>query len=394
MMRATAMSPRSYCVKRARPVPRGRPRAGYTLIELMVGLGIGLVTTLAITQILLTSEVQRRSTAAAAEAQANGVLAMDMLRTSILAAGYGFSSATAIIGCPLSARYNGAPLPGFPSQLVPLAITSGAGDAPDSIRVLASGKSTLAVPMAVMDPAYDPTVAAQRSAFHVQASPGVQAGDLLLAATDANSPCQVFQASAVPNATQIDRLDQPSGWNAAGFPDQAYAFSNHALLFNLGEFSDVRYSVDSDGNLQTNVLQFNAAGRPSYSGNADTYTNIVTLKAYYGKASLINGTTRLMAPVDTWDKVTPSTHNQWLQLLAVRIALVSRSDHYEKTEVTTGPLQWDVGASAHIAGTSACGNSQCVSLPIPHPAQSSDWKHYRYKLIDSVIPLRNLLWNG
>ena len=364
---------------------------GLSLVELMVALTIGLFTTLAITQILLASEGQRHSTAAGADAQANAVLAMDMLRTAILGAGYGFSSQSGIVGCTLSARFNGAAIAHFPTKLIPVEITDG-GSAPDAVRVLASSKTSAAVPMPLIDPAYDPTIALQSGAFHVVANPGVELGDLLVAATDDSTPCQVFRASGVPSATQIDRADSATGWNPVGFPSHAYSAANHSVLVNLGELTDVTYSVDSDGNLQTNALELNAQGAPTYSGNADTYTNIVTLKAYYGKASLIDGSSRLSAPIDTWDKTPPTTHVQWLQVLAVRLALVSRSDQYEKNEVTTSAPLWDVGANAGIANAVTCGSSKCVSLPIPHSGQSTDWKHYRYKVVDSIIPLRNMIW--
>ena len=105
----------------------------------------------------------------------------------------------------------------------------------------------------------------------------------------------------------------------------------------------------------------------------------------YGKDTNADGS------VDTWDNVTPATPAQWLQVLAVRVAVVARSAQYEKEEVTsTNPL-WDVGTAIAIAGTATCGTSKCLSLKVD---SLTDWKHYRYKVFDTVIPLRNMLWNS
>ena len=78
-------------------------------------------------------------------------------------------------------------------------------------------------------------------------------------------------------------------------------------------------------------------------------------------------------------------------MLAVRVAVVARSAQYEKEEVTsTNPL-WDVGTAIAIAGTATCGASKCLSLKVDY---LTDWKHYRYRVFDTVIPLRNMLWNS
>jgi type IV pilus assembly protein PilW len=361
----------------------------------MVGLVVGLISTLAITQILLTSEGQKRTTTSGSDAQVSGVLALDTLRNAIQVAGYGFSSLPRVVGCPLQAKFNNAAVAGFPSNLVPVVITDGASDAPDSIRVLASSKTSFSVPLTVIDPGYNPAVAAQNTAFPVLSVSGVAAGDLMVAANDASTKCQVFQASAAPTTNKVDRADDPGKWNAIGFPDLTFTAPLNSSVLNLGELDDISYSVSAAGTLQFNKFMLNAASVPSYSGNTDVYSNIVNMQAYYGKASTITATV-LTGPVDTWDTTLPVTNLEWLRVLAVKIAIVSRSDQYEKTEVTTTDPVWDVGANSPIAGAVTCPTStnKCITLKIPRTANSSDWKHYRYKVFDTVIPLRNMIWNS
>lgn len=383
-------------MSRPRPfVERRRARRadlqGFTLIELMVGLAIGLIATFAITQILLVSEGMKRTTTSSSTAQINGVLALNMLRQNIQMAGYGYTSALGSIGCPLEARFNGAAVAGFPANLVPVIITDGVDSAPDSIRMLSSSKSTFAVPISLIAPGYEPTNASYKTAFPVISVRGVATGDLMVAVNDSGPRCQVFQVSAPPVIVpapvyeQVNRADDELRWNPAGFPDLSYGFGQY--LVNLGTMDDATYSVSANGTLQVNKFALAADATPSYTGAVDVYPQVVNLQAYYGKDTDANGV------IDTWDVTTPTTNAGWVQVLALKVALVLRSDQYEKEEVTVVDPLWDVGANSAITGVADCGASKCLTLKIPRPTDAStEWKHYRYKVFDSIMPLRNMLW--
>ena len=376
-----------------RPHPRIVSR-GFSLIELMVGLAVGLVCTLAITQIMLTSEGQKRSTTSGSDAQVNGVLAIDSLRNAVQEAGYGFSSMDTIIGCPLVAKYNNADIVGFPSNLVPVLITDGANGAPDTVRVLKSAKNTFSVPVAVVDPGYNPGDNTRNKAFPVLSSSGVVSGDLVIAATTAATACEVFQVTSAPTPTSIPRADNAALWNPPGRPTLQYLATNQSATINMGSFSDTTFSISANSTLQMNRLVLGANSAPSYTGNTDLFSNIVNLQAYYGKASGITGAVT-MAPIDSWDAVTPTDNAGWRQVVAVKLAIVTRGDQYEKTEVTSADPLWEVGANSNVAGATTptgCA-STCVTLTIPRTQGSTDWKHYRYRVFDTVIPLRNMIYN-
>lgn len=362
-----------------------KPDQGFTLVELMIGMVIGLLSTLAITQILLVSEGQKRSTTSGSDAQIGGLLALDALRQSIQMAGYGFASARTSIGCPLEAKFNGTGVAGFPANLVPVEITNGANDAPDEIRVVSSSKTSYSVPISIIDPGYQFADATKNKAFPVASAFGVAAGDLMVAVIDSTTNCQVFQVTSAPIGEQIDRADNAALWNPAGFPDQNYSFGQY--LVNLGALDDVTFSVSAAGSLQSNKFLLAANSTPSYSGAVDLAAHVVNLQAYYGKDTDANDT------IDTWDAVTPTTNAGWLQISAIRIAIVSRSNQFEKEEVTAADPLWVVGADSVITGAASCGTSKCVTLKVPRPSGSTDWKHYRYKTFDSIIPLRNLIWH-
>lgn len=356
----------------------------------MISLAIGLITTFAITQILLVSEGMKRTTTASTSAQINGVLALNMLRNNLQMAGYGYTSTSALLGCPLETRFNGVAVPGFPPNLVPVLITDGADSAPDTIRILSSSKASFAVPIRFNTNAtmgYEPATPARKYAFPLESNLGVLAGDLMVAVSDSITPCQVFRATGTTGLVQVDRADVDAGWNLAGFPDRNYGAGHY--LVNLGSLQDVTYSVSANGSLQVNkfVMASDVNGTPSYTGAVDVYPQVVNLQAYYGKDTDANGT------VDTWNATTPATNAEWLQVLAVKVALVMRSDQWEKDVVTTADPLWEVGANSAITGVADCGASKCLTLKIPRPNDAAtEWQHYRYKVFESVIPLRNMLW--
>ncbi len=63
-------------------------RAGFTLIELMVGMAIGLLATIIIMQVMSLFEAQRRTTTGSADAQTNGGIALYSIAREVQMAGY------------------------------------------------------------------------------------------------------------------------------------------------------------------------------------------------------------------------------------------------------------------------------------------------------------------
>jgi type IV pilus assembly protein PilW len=380
--------------------PAVRRDAGFTLVELMIGVAIGLFASLAVTHVLVNSEGYKRAATATSDAQVNGALALSTLQRSLLSAGYGLGAAPSVIGCPLKAAFKGAAVAGFPTNLVPVTITNGAADAPDTVRILASGKTSFSVPLRVLTPGYDPLNALTNKKFPVNATAGVfgprkvsaiQAaapGDLMVSAKSATADCEVFEVREDPGVTPsvavVDSFGVRGDWNAAAYPAGQYL--DGSLLVDLGQPVDVTYSIQGDG-LAAKTLRIATNGTPSYDGPVEAYPGIVNLQALYGKATVSAGV------VDTWDNTTPTTNAGWLQVVAVRIAVVARSTQFEKATVTFADPQWDLGASGTVTGSAACTAipaNKCITLKVSHLA---DWGRYRYRVFETVVPLRNMLWN-
>ncbi|NML42974.1 pilus assembly protein PilW [Ramlibacter sp. G-1-2-2] len=369
-----------------------RRQAGFTVIELMIGVVIGLLASLAVTQVLVNWEGQKRTVASGSDAQVNGALALGSLQRAVMPAGYGFAATPSVIGCTLTGTFSGnsvtATLPNFPTSLAPVVITDGASGAPDSIRILASGKTSYSIPLRVVAPGYT----AGNASFPVSSVRGIAAGDIIVA-SNAGSACEIFQVSADPgSAPTVSRVDDGK-WNAANKPSAGY--SDGSVLLNMGVPIDATYSIANNA-LVAQTLKVDATTAvPSYGAATELYPNIVQLQALYGKDTNSDGM------VDTWDNVTPTTNAGWLQVIAVRLAVVSRSQQYEKCDDTAGTgncptmnnISWDVGSAltATVAGSTACGTSQCMTIKLD---TLTDWKHYRYKVFETIVPLRNLLWNS
>ncbi|MDC8785493.1 PilW family protein [Roseateles koreensis] len=359
-----------------------RHSAGFTLVELMVGAAVGLLATLVIALVMSKAEGFKRSAASGTDAQVNGGMAIYALQRQLKMAGYGLITASAAQGCTLSAKQGMGTLP---TTLAPVLITAGANGASDQIRVLGSSKTSYSLPTKVIAPYYDPhDTTGKALRFAVATALGANGGDLMAVIYGADKPCQIFQVSADPSIIrQIDRVDDGK-WNQPGFPDTAttpLSSSFTPFLVNLGALSDVTYSISADFRLQQSTVDYTTL----LTSSQDVQSNIVVLKALYGKDTDMNAT------VDTYDNVGPKNNAEWMQVKALRVAVLARSAQYEKDEVTTTLPQWDVGSVGTIPDASTCGTSKCITLHAD--LVSSDWKHYRYKVFDTLVPLRNQVWS-
>jgi type IV pilus assembly protein PilW len=79
----------------------------------------------------------------------------------------------------------------------------------------------------------------------------------------------------------------------------------------------------------------------------------------------------------------PSLH----QIHAVRISIVTRSSQYERDVVTP---QYP---SAMPAGKLGMFCDAALACPVKMTLTADD-QHFRYKVLETAVPLRNALWNA
>ncbi len=360
---------------------RTAPR-GVTLIELMVGMAIGLLATLVIAQVLSVSEGRRRTTVSGSDAQVSGSLALYTLQREIQMAGYGVSASTTGLGCAVTAQRAGTP---YPFTLAPVIITQGGAGAPDTILIQSSAKQSYSVPTRVTANHNGAT----DTVFSVASTVGIAVGDLIVAVppvVDGANWCSVFNVSGITGNTQISHATGTNGpWNQApGATIQPASYAAGTYLVNIGPFATRSMSVSATNTLQATSFSTATAATTT----EDLFPDVVNLKALYAKDTNGDGL------ADTYDATAPTSAAGWQQVKGIRLSVVSRSTQMEKEIVTFANPLWDVGSTGTVAGSAACGgSSKCVTLEVGADAAGDvPAKHYRYKVYDTFVPLRNLLW--
>jgi type IV pilus assembly protein PilW len=116
------------------------------------------------------------------------------------------------------------------------------------------------------------------------------------------------------------------------------------------------------------------------------FDNIVQLQAQYGRDNDNDGV------VDVYDETTPVNSAAWAAVLAIRIAVVARSSLYEKDEVSPATIRlWEDSAAAPTT-TGPVWTLTALTGDAVFDADAADRRHYRYKVFQTVIPLRNMIW--
>ena len=222
---------------RAAAKKRQGRQAGMSLVEILVGVLIGMIGIVVIFQVLQLSEQRKRTTGAGSDAQISGSVGMYNLSRDLMLAGYGFGVAlNPQMGCTISAYDGSRPTNNFSFLLTPIIITDGAGGAPDTITVLYGNSSMFA-----MSQTFDTATATSN---HTQGRGGFQKGDVVLVATQ-NVPvvCALAQITDNTNADGVT-IDHVNGTytnyytNASAAarynPAASPVASGAGFLFNLG----------------------------------------------------------------------------------------------------------------------------------------------------------------
>jgi type IV pilus assembly protein PilW len=358
-------------------IPRRRSMRGMSLPEILAAVLIGLIGMIVIMQVYATSEERKRTTTGTSDAQINGNIALFTLANSIRSAGFGMVSATAnMLGCTTLAYNSNRGTPDFTFVMAPVAITVGALGASDQITVIYGSSPN------VVEGGAFAGGAATGADFPLKNAAGINLGDLVVA-SESGLNCSLAEVTgflpAAVNTVQHATGAAYSYVDSAGntiSPTATYNkgggsgvnYSSNALLFTLGRSpSVVTYQIASDKLQISTLLPYAAVS------TADIVDGIVQLKAQYGKD--LNGD-GAVDPTE-WDAVMPANATQWMQVRAVRVAVLARSAKLEKTLVTPAAPTW--------YGT---------SFTMTPPADGTDWHYYRYRVYETIVPLRNMIWSN
>ncbi|MGA8146284.1 MAG: PilW family protein [Gallionellaceae bacterium] len=374
-------------------LPNRLVNQGFSIIEIMVGLAIGLISMLIVMQVFATFEGQKRTTTSGANAQTSGGLGLYTMERDIRMAGYGFSAS---VGCTLQTA-QAMPAPFSDALLKAVRIDAGVGSLPDTLTLFTSDKSSWSVPIGYLPiPPAAPPIFAPGVSLGLVSPAGVAAGDMMIAYQ--GSTCTLFQVDSVDTTDPLNPfLNHSAGsWNGAiaGAP----TYTSQAQLMDLGNFVGHSYALDVTGNLvatgycATNANSYSACPATVNSASSQILaSDIVNMKAQYGfdtnpdPRTTVNVNNWSSAMIDADGSGTAGDIGDIRRIYAVRLAIVARSGLKEKPQSDGTCNTTTVGTMAWAGGT--------LDITInPDGSANPDWQCYRYKTFETVIPLRNLIW--
>ncbi len=371
-----------------------RKHLGFSLIEILVGLVIGMIATVIIFQVFAVSERQKRATTGSADAQGNGAIGLFMIERDVRMAGWGlqqgagqFDTCTNLFTFDVG---TGAPLPNNGvSLLTTVAITDG-GSGPDSIGIQyyddpanESRFSSTVLSGAMATGATTLTVVNARGCCVEDATGSCIAGAPPMAAIIGDGAnCTLLSITAADKATNTLTAD-PAAANQLYNPPTAYQTTNGWPAYNAGE-ADVQcfprlYNLSYQINAEKLEVTEPNPATPGTTRTVEVAPGIIDLQAEYG----IEDAT--VAPPIQWVPATGAWANPTItnvrRIKAIRVAILARSGEYEKPEGTTCD-----------ATTTTMADNWSSWATFNYSAYPADWQCYRYKVFEAVIPLRNVIW--
>ncbi|MDX8378893.1 MAG: PilW family protein [Gallionella sp.] len=354
---------------------------GVTLIELMIGLVLGLIASLAIFTTISTFEKQRTTTGSGANMQQNGLLALYSIEQDMRMAGFGLINSATNPGTLPCAKLNDR-------DISPVHITDGGtgSDAITSHRLdsdIGGMVTGGAAAKLTSDPVANPITV---SNLTVDTNASIHLNDYLLI-SHVSKNCTGFKATTLPSITASTVGPPPA------------AAPSYGTVINLGQLPpgqttpaipSLQYKLDASHN-----LIHTADGGTSWNTVA---SNIVDMQMQYGVANTGSQS------VTCWTDATGSAcaGTDWanpiaaevLRIKAIRIALVARSAQKDNKVDATGACSTTPAAPISWVQPTTTPTSSAAPVIDLSATVGADWACYRYKVYQTVIPLRNVIWGN
>ena len=337
---------------------------GFSLIEILVGLAIGLLGMLIMMQVFTVTESGKRSTSGGDDAQTGGAIALYSLQRDIRQAGYGITNIR-IIGCNVLLP-NGRTL----TAMAPITINHASippGDASTDTVLVVSGSGNGAQE--------GDGITAQPSAtyprtYSVQTITAFKAGDMVIAQTQNSgpvTPCNLTMEAVTSVTAGTNNVNVATG----------VAATANGYIYNMGAAPHmVAYAVRNTVLTSCDLWVADCSAISNVNNPAiwaPVASNIVSLRAVYGKDT----TTPMDATIDAYNQTTPTTACGFSKVFSARIVLVARNASYDKADLTTTAPTWMESGNAAILLD-----------------DNDEWTHYRYKVFQTEVPIRNVISTG
>lgn len=395
-----------------------RHQAGFSIVELIVGMLIALIATVVVMQVFTSAESFKRTTGAGADAQSNGATALYMIEREIRMSGYGLNN-PALLACGGINLFDQVTGAGRVLRVAPLALNPidvPAADAnSDIIEVAYSTSETVPIGVKASSPSASSAnfkVAANRTIFRngdlvvsvqplatggpecvlheITSIPGT-AGGCGDTAPQGQSEVVIHNTGQYSNSYKGCNNVSPRYNKAGGIMTTKLDDTNGGMLFNFGPLPVQRiFAVRNQRLTVCNRLEADCADVANFIPIVD---DIVSIKAVWGfdTSAPADGT------LDVWNRANPTTPAETRALLASRIAVVARSGLLEKAREGAATCDMAKNKATFDGGLSWLGQSLPAvgvqpSGAIDVSSTGSNWACYRYKLFQTTVPIRNNIW--
>ncbi len=349
-------------------------QTGFSLAEILVGLVIGLLATLVIMQVFSVFEGQKRTTTGSADAQTNGSIALYTIDRELKMAGYGLLPAT---NSPLNCS---TLTTGTPADLSPVVITDGGAGAGASDTITIhygssdSGGGSSPITAVGLLGANDVTIN-DNMACHVGDVALIINGNVCTM-TNVNGPTDIAVVPVASTPPNITSVTLASTANAIVGANVSCLGSWVTTVFRVNpNYDPASAAINSQAYLER-------SGDPSVS-------DIVNIQAQYGISAVASSnqvTNWVDAAGATWAAPSVPDRNR---IKAIHIAVVARNGLLEKGNVT-GPCTTVKGTVNN--GPCAWDDSNFDAAPAIDLSNDPNWQRYRYRVFETIIPLRNMIW--
>lgn len=454
-----------------------RADRGFTLVEVLVGLVLGMIGIIIMYQVFQVFEAQRRTTVSGGNAQTSGHIAMFAIERQVRLAGLGTMYASqpdldeyrGLGACPLGIRTYSAtngglnwvrkdpadPLSPPIVPITPVVVDDGGAAGSDAFTVVFGPSAMAGAPAeatALIDPSSLAAGIPVKNAPFVDAAatPPVNAvfrpNDIVLIAqptsdTGQSKHCVRLKVSrvelepAVPGRARLffdagpsQDENPPVGDYGSFLPSGGYTTSPRTLVMHAGgAFSTVRYRLNGTELLQNGVpiadgvvsmqVQYGIGPRRGELGCLSTNLSEPECQVIKGwtSAVLYDGVDWGRIATDPWPTAEPERRQRLenvSRIKAVRIMLVLRSQNLEAE-----PLYGDDPISGNPRAIALNRYNRCdkpgdvvdlggfkicalrdpaggTAVPLIDLTGTPDWDRYRYRVYETVIPLRNVIWSS
>ena len=339
-----------------------RSQRGMSLVELMVGLVVALLVSIAASGSAVVFTASQRQGMSVGGAAVNGTTVLAALKNDAATGGLGFFGDSRYL-CTTLNLSKGATVHADGTPFAPVLVTQqGASDRVDVLqatRVESGAHVRLAMPSDGLSAALDSYLP-------------TQVGDAVLVSPAAvGDPCVVRTVTAVAAATDDTPLTLTFGGggehNAGAFTTAPTYGDSGGGVTLLGQLRWQRYRrIGTDLVLE----------RPLDQTSAVLLRNVIGFRAQYGVSAVAAGSTTLEQWVDATGAFAALDAAAIARVRAVRVGIVVRSPQREK---------------ANAAGDCEASSAKPQLFGNEVEPDVSEWRCYRYRSVVVVVPMRNTL---